>query len=96
MENAVRDYVDCKNKLLRMFDCNEEYFIKTLEDYNWRVKNSEGMFFLTYWRQGGRLNECIIVKKNSKPMILRAEGYTMIVAIECVKVALILKNDMEV
>lgn len=96
MENDVKNYIDCKNKLLKMFKCDDEYFIKTLEDYNWRVKNSEGLFFLTYWKQGGKLNECIIVKKNNRPLIFREKEYTLIVAVECVKVALILKNDMEV
>ena len=54
------------------------------------------MFFLTYWKEGGKLNECVIVKKNNNPLIMRKEDYTMIVIIECVKVAVVLKNDMEV
>ena len=51
---------------------------------------------MTYWRDGGKLNECIIVKKNNEPVIIRKKDYTMILVIECVKVAVILKNDMEV
>ncbi len=96
MEKVLKKYDDIKNKLLKSFDCDKEYFIKNNDDCNWRVKDVEGMFFLTYWRDGGKLNECIIVKKNNEPVIIRKKDYTMILVIECVKVAVILKNDMEV
>ena len=96
MEKTLKKYVEGKDKLLKAFDCENEYFIKNIVDHNWRVKDAENMFFLTYWKDGGKLNECVIVKKNNEPIIVRKKDYTMIVVIECVKVALILKNDMEV
>ncbi len=96
MEKILKKYVDSKSRLLKSFDCNGEYFVKPLEGYNWRVKELDQMAFLTYWKEGEKLNECVIVKKNNAPIIVRRKDYTMIVAIECVKVALILKNDMEV
>jgi len=96
MEKTIKNYLCSKEKLLKEFDCDTEYYVKSLEEYNWRVKDTEGMFFLTYWKEGGRLNECVIVKKNNKPLIMRKKDYTMIVIIECIKVAAVLKNDMEV
>ncbi len=96
MEKTIKDYLYSKKKLLNDFDCDTDYFLKNLEEYNWRVKDMDGMFFLTYWKEGGKLNECVIVKKNNNPLIMRKEDYTMIVIIECVKVAVVLKNDMEV
>jgi len=96
MEKILKKYDEYKNKLLRSFDCGRDYFIKNIEEYNWRVKNADGMFILTYWKEGERLNECIIVKKNNKPVIIRKDEYTMIIAVECIKIALILRNDMEV
>ena len=96
MEKTIKAYLYSKKKLLNDFDCDTDYFLKNLEEYNWRVKDMDGMFFLTYWKEGGKLNECVIVKKNNNPLIMRKEDYTMIVIIECVKVAVVLKNDMEV
>ena len=96
MEKVLKMYDETKDKLLRSFDCDKEYFIKNNEYYNWRVKDIDGMFFLMYWKDGGKLNECVIVKKNNEPVIVRKKDYTMILVIECVKIAVILKNDMEV
>ncbi|MCI8804564.1 MAG: hypothetical protein HFE59_01460 [Clostridiales bacterium] len=96
MEKTIKDYLYSKEKLLNNFDCDTDYFVKNLDEYNWRVKDMDGMFFLTYWKEGGKLNECVIVKKNNNPLIMRKEDYTMIVIIECVKIAVVLKNDMEV
>jgi len=96
MEKILEKYTDSRNEILDTFGCEKEYFIKNIETYNWRVKDVDGMFFLTYWKQGGKLNECIIVKKNNAPIIIRKEEYTMIIVIECIKIALILKNNMEV
>ncbi len=96
MEELLKKYTESKKAILNNFNCETDYFIKNIEDYNWRVKDVDGMFFLTYWREGEKLNECIIVKKNNSPVIVRQMGYTMAVVIECIKIALILRNDMEV
>lgn len=96
MEKLLKRYVESQSKLLKSFDSDTDYFIKNVSDYNWRVKEIDGMFFLTYWKDGGKLNECVIVKKNNQPIIVRKSDYTMIVVIECIKIAVILKNDMEV
>ncbi len=96
MEKLLKRYVESQSKLLKSFGSDTDYFIKNVSDYNWRVKEIDGMFFLTYWKDGGKLNECVIVKKNNQPIIVRKSDYTMIVVIECIKIAVILKNDMEV
>jgi len=92
----VENYLESKNSLFSYFDCNEEYFVKPVLDYEWRIKEIDNMFILTYWKQGGKLNECIIAKKDNIPIIVRKSDYSLVVAIECVKVAIILKTEREV
>lgn len=96
MDSIVKNFVSTKDELLKAFDCSDLYFVKVQEDCFWRIKNVDGMHFLTYWKEGGKLCECIVVKKDNLPLISRKEGYTMAVIIECVKVALVLKNELEV
>lgn len=96
MQTIVQEFLESKNSLMRYFDCEDNYYIKALDDYDWRIKESEGLYFLTYWKPGGRLNECVIVRKDKKTLIFRQFDYTMIICIECVKIALILKNSNEV
>lgn len=96
MSGVIKDYLVSKSSLMDYFQCCEDYYIKLLEDYLWRVKENNGIYFLTYWKKGGRLQECVIVKKSGRPLIFRQSDYTMIVCIECVKIALVLKTENEV
>lgn len=95
MENVVLEYLSSKYNLLDYFDCSEDYYVKLAVGCNWRVKEIDGIYILTYWRDGGMLRECVIVKKKREPLIFRQDMYTLIVCIECVKVAIILKNSNE-
>ena len=95
MKNIIDDFIKAKNQLNKHFKCEEQFFIKTLIDSKWKIKDGEGVFFLTYF-ENNKQNDCVIVKKNNKPMIYKEENFTMVVGIECIKLAFILKNDNEI
>lgn len=96
MVNIVQDYVESRKRLMNEFQCKDDYFVKILLDYKWRLKEDDGMYFLTYLKEGQQLKECIVVKRNNQPFIVKKYGYTMIVAIECVKVAIIFNDNNEI
>lgn len=94
MREVVDEYVEAKTSLNKYFNCKDNYFIKPLSNSNWCVHGNDGIFFLTYWEEDTKVN-VLVVKKDNKPLIYRAEDYTMIIAIDCVKIAFILKNENE-
>lgn len=96
MTNIVEDFVYSRKNLMEYFKCNNDYFIKPFFGYKWRVKENDGLYFLVYWKDGEGLNERVITKMNNNPAIIRKEEFTMVVFIECVKVAAILENINEV
>ena len=37
MEKTIKDYLYSKEKLLNDFDCDTDYFVKNLDEYNWKT-----------------------------------------------------------
>lgn len=96
MKNIVSNYIDSKTAILKRFECEQDFFVKPIEEYNWRIKEGDGIYFLNYWKSDGKVNECVIVKKDGIPYVMKEKDFTMIVCIECVKVAIIARNANEI
>ena len=91
--NDVEKDVSVEKKLMKYFNCDGNYFVKAAVDCGWRIKEIDGNYFVAYWKEGEAPTECVVVKKNSEPLIFKKSDYTMIICIECVKIALVLKNS---
>lgn len=91
--NPVQDYVLYRDNVLSYFQCEGDFFIKPLTSLEWTIRSVEDFYFLTYWTEENKKIEAVIVKKNGVPMIHKTEEYTMIVAIDCVKIAFIFSNQ---
>lgn len=95
MSDLVDKYMGATQSLQKYFNCTNDYFIKPLPDFNWSIYGDEGIFFLTYWNKDNDKVNAVIVKKDNKPLIYKTEDYTMVVALDCIKIAFILKNKKE-
>ena len=93
MKDIVYNFINTKKILNKNFNCNEDFFIKPLIDKKWSIKDNDGIFFLTYLDDNKKPKEYVIVKKNNEPMIYKKDNYTMVIGIECVKLAFILDNN---
>lgn len=93
MRDIVENFINAKNIINKEFNCSEDFFIKPLVDKKWSIKNNDGIFFLTYLDDSNTPKDCVIVKKNNEPMIYKKNNYTMVIGIECVKLAFILDNN---
>ncbi len=94
-KRVVQDFLIAKNSLMQYFNCKDNYFVKTLVNFNWQVNTNEGITFLTYWDSNLNKTNAVVVKKSGTPLIYKGRDYTMIVAIDCIKVAFIFKNINE-
>lgn len=93
MKYLIDNFISAKKDLNAEFNCKEDFFINPLIENKWTIKDNDGIFFLTYWDNKEKLKECVIVKKDNSPLIFKNEDYTMIIGIECIKLAFILKNS---
>ncbi len=91
MTSPIADFLFSKKQVMDFFDCDDNYFIKPMVDASWKTKAEDGMWFLSYY-DDGKNNSAVIVKNGNRPLIFKRDEYTMVIAIECIKIAFIFKN----
>lgn len=91
--NIVENYVSSCSDVLKFFGCSDNYFIKPLLDSKWSIKANDDFQILSYIDSNKKAADAVIVKKSGEPMIFAKDKYTLIVAIDCVKIAFIFENS---
>lgn len=95
-KDTVQQFIQMQKEVLDFFQCQGEFFIKPLLNYYWTIHNTEDFYFLSYWMEKNKRITAVIVKRNSLPMIYKKKDYTMVVAIDCVKIAFVFRNNQRV
>jgi hypothetical protein len=93
MKKYVPDFIQAKKDLMQFFGCNDDFYIKPATNDSWYIRELEGTYFVGYGKADDKAHEAVVVRRDGEPYIIEKENYTMVVCIECVKVALIFKND---
>ena len=94
--DAVQELIQTQQEVLEWFGCEGDFFIKPLLDCEWTINDTEDFYFLSYWiKQNKRVN-AVIVKRNGLPMLYHKKKYTMVVAIDCVKIAFVFRNSRRI
>ncbi|MCL2565206.1 MAG: hypothetical protein FWE24_05270 [Defluviitaleaceae bacterium] len=96
MKSLISEFIDSKEKLLRSFGCDDDYHIESRLGLNWEIIEDDGVFFLSCWENIGNKTTSVIVKKNDEPLLYESADYTMVIAIDCIKIAFIFNNVLKV
>lgn len=92
-KDMVLELIHIQNKLVSKFNCEKDFFFKPLVDLEWTVRQDDDFYFLCYWSATGEKIEAVIVKKNGEAVIYKTNKYTMVVAIDCVRIGFIFHNE---
>lgn len=92
MQNIIKDFTENTNKIFDLFNVSGNYFLKVLEDTSFQIISENDMFLVKYNENDNEITNLILTNKG-KPLIFDKDGYTMIIAIDCVKVALVFDNN---
>lgn len=90
--NHVSRFVNAKKDLFSYFSCKEDYSCRPLIQYKWSIEEDGDLYVLAYWKNKQEINRSAIVKKDGKPLIYKTVEHTMIIAIDCIKIAFVFKN----
>lgn len=99
MGELVADYVKTKKLLMDSFECSDDYFIKNVEHCKWTISNDDNWCIVSYWEKKGdkeAKTDLVVVRKNGELQIFRNKKYTMVICIQCVKVAFIFDNSKRI
>lgn len=88
----VEAYFANKQKLMEYFDIDADYYVYNAINYKWCVKQYKEAMFLTINKNGSKKEDYVIVKRNNLPLIYEKNDFSLFVAIDCIKVAFIVKN----
>jgi hypothetical protein len=94
--NIVTDFIQAKSNLLKLFNCDDSFYIKPEIDAKWHLRELDGTCFISYGKEAEKPTEAVVTRKNGEFYIIEKAEYTMVVCIECVKIALILKNSNKI
>ena len=81
-KEPVLDFEQSRKRVADYFGCDGDFFLKPLLDLEWAIK--------------GKKIDAVIVKKGGEPMIYETKDYTMVVAIDCVKIGFIFRNGKHI
>lgn len=75
-----------------------DLYFRDMLQYEWATFEKDGLYFFRYYldKNTDKYSEQVIVFNGSKPMIIEKDGFTIIVAIDCVKVAFILNSSKKI
>ena len=91
-KGPVADFVQTRKRINDYFGCEGDFFIHPLLDFECAVREDEAFTFLCQWPAEGKKIDAVVVKKSGTPMIYKTKDYTMVVAIDCVKIGFIFRN----
>lgn len=92
-EDAIYNFIEDSEKIKKYFNFEGDFFIKPLLDCKWKVVTNNDISILTYIKNDGKKIDCVVVQKNNKPIIFENVKFTMILAIDCVKISFIFDSD---
>jgi len=95
MSKTVDKYMKARKELFKRFGCTQDYFIQTMPNVSWNISGNEGIFFLNYWEEYNKITKAVVVLKDGDPMVFRTSTHTMVIALDCVKIAFVLENSKE-
>ncbi len=94
MESLINDLKNINNDIFAQFGIEKDYFISVKDDYNWELIQEENINIVKYYK-GNEIKTSLIVNKGTEPLIIEKNGYTMIIAIDCIKIAFIFNNSLK-
>ncbi|MFV0505066.1 MAG: hypothetical protein ACK5LT_14040 [Lachnospirales bacterium] len=90
----IDNFLQAKINLYDYFAMDYNYDIRINNNIKWKVEDSEGTSFLTYWINNEKFTNLIV--KKDEPLIVEKSQYTMVIAIDCVKIAYVFNNAYKI
>ncbi len=95
MKDTVKDFINAKKEMMKFFKCDDDYFIKIMTGLRWKVFESDGMYFLSYYDDTNK-TDAAVLKREGQPLVYKNGEYTMVAAIDCVKTGFVFENKNQI
>ncbi len=90
--SIVDDFISCQKNLFEAFEIDKQYHVKSLIGSKWTINDFDDGKILRYWITEDKFDDCVIVKENGDSVIREYEGFSIVIALDCVKTAFMFKT----
>lgn len=91
--DLVSQFIDVQKSIIEAFDLDRTYHIKNLTDKKWSLRDFEDGKILRYWLSDDKHEDCVVVKERGDSIIREYEGYSIIIALDCVRTAFLFRTE---
>ncbi len=91
--SIVETYFNSKQKLMEYFEIDNDYYVYNAVNYKWNIRKNNEVSFLVLYKTNEMKEEYVVVKRNNLPHFQEKDEFSLYVAIDCIKVAFIVKNS---
>lgn len=95
MKLKLEEFNEAQEEIFDFFSIENEYFLKVDLKSKWSIEEVEGVCFLKYWN-GEKEETNVVVKSGNKALISQKKGYTMVVSVDCIKIAMVFSNKNKI
>ncbi len=92
-KDVIDNFISAQKIIFEVFELGKSYHVKVFTDNKWTVTDFEDGQILRYWLNEDRYDDCVIVKENGESIIREYEGYSVVIALDCVKTAFLFKTE---
>ncbi len=94
MDTQINNFKFTHEQIFREFEVESKYFLCVLDESEWELIAQDEITLVKY-RRDNEEKTSLVTQKGEKPFIVEKNGYTMIIAIDCIKIAFIFNNDLK-
>ncbi len=95
MNNIINTYIKSTEEIAQKFNVSQDFFIKPILDCEWNIREMEGLMFFKYIKDGKEFEQ-VVVRQNGENLVQKQGDFTLIVAIDCVKISFLVRNDKKI
>ncbi len=94
MDAKVNNFKFTHNEIFREFEVENKYFLSILDESPWELIFQDDITLVKYTKDNEEKTS-LVTQKGDKPFIVEKDGYTMIIAIDCIKIAFVFNNNLK-
>ncbi len=95
MQKKIEQFCNLNKKIHDELNIADGIYLSAKLDKKWRIIDFSELKMVEF-ENNNTFEKCVIVNNDKEPLIIRKEKYTIVVAIDCVKVAFIFDNKKEI
>ncbi len=95
MIKKIEQFSKLNSDMHKELNLDKDIYISPKIESKWKIDSLSGLSMVEF-ENNNKFDKCVIVNNEKEPVIIKKDIYTVVLAIDCVKVAFIFNNELEI